>query len=110
MKQLKRRIDKLSSVTDTDSVDVICWINKGLFYDDLTDEQRSIYCRYHNENREAMETVLLMAYDEDSTTAFHFPLEKRRQPLSAEELDKHLRQTADEIAALLDEPSDTICF
>lgn len=101
MNQLQRRLKKIESANSTESVEVLNWIAKGLYYDELTADQKTIYCNYHGISQEAVEAVRLMIAHDDIKTAFHFPLEKRQPPMTPEEERQHIRQTAAEIEKFL---------
>jgi hypothetical protein len=100
MSQLLRRVERIKAVTKTESSEVLSWINKGLYYDDLTDEQRTAYCRYRDFDRQAVEDIHYLMYD-DTDTALHFPLEKNLPPMTREEEIQHLRTVSEEIEAYL---------
>ena len=97
MNQLQRRVKRIEAATNAESVEVLHWIAKGLYYDDLSDEQRSQYCNYHGIGREGVEAVRLMISGNDCQAAFHFPLEKKQPPMTREEERQHLKRTAAEI-------------
>lgn len=101
MKQLSRRVDRIQSAVKTESSEVLSWINKGLYYDDLTDEQKTIYCRYKDFDRQAVEDIHLFMTDNDTSAALHFPLEQNLPPMTPEEEKQHIKRVAVEIESYL---------
>ena len=88
-------VKRVSLLEDTDNqidYETIRLIESGKTYGQLTDEQKTAYCRYHGFDREAFEEVNLMVL---ATT--DVSLELKSPPMTPEEERKHLKEVAEEI-------------
>ena len=87
-KDLKKRLAALNK-QDEDSVsDVLSWIRQGLYYDELTEEQKDRYCLYRNTIREVFEEVETFLFDGD----LHFKLEENEPPPTKDELSQIIEE------------------
>ena len=89
------RLNKLEKNHSTEFNEVIRLIRQGAFYDDLTDECKDLYCKYHGIDREAMETIELYVVG-----ALRFRLEEKQQPPDQKTLEKII----EEVSAYMKEP------
>ena len=72
MKRLERRVKQLESARCTDDDAALDLIRTGRFYDDLTNDERDLYCRYHRTEKSVLETIEMAVCG-----TLHFRLESR---------------------------------
>lgn len=86
------RLKKLEKEHTAEFTEIIQLIRRGAFYDELTDEQKDLYCKYKGHDREAMETI-----EEYINGSLHLQLKKNEPPPTKEEL----REITEEIERFL---------
>ena len=63
--------------------EILKLIKQGKYYDELSIDQKDLYCEYQGYDREAMETIRITVLDceglTDPDNYFHFPLERRKK-------------------------------
>ena len=89
---LKNRLRRLEKNLPEDYSEIIRLIKQGAFYDDLSEEQKDLYCQYKECNREAMETVRKMVLEtegkEDPEGYLHFKLSYKEKEPTPEEFER----------------------
>ena len=83
-RSIERRLKKIEKKIKTqDNAEILELIRQGAFYDELTPEQKDLYCEYQGYDREVMETVRITVLDceglTDPDNYFHFPLERKHK-------------------------------
>lgn len=73
-------------------------INQGAYYDELTEEEKGIYCAYIGHEREAMEQVEMVV-----TGTLHFQLERKAPPPTREEMARIAEEVQKIIEDVLEE-------
>lgn len=84
VKDINKRIGLLQQKVRPTFPEVLDLIKQGAYYDELTAEQKEMYCAYWNTGLEAMETVEAFL-----NGSLHFKLAKKpRKSLSKEIIDE----------------------
>lgn len=97
MKQsINKRLKDLENEPDVVNHEIIRLIKSGITYDQLTDDQKELYCKYHGIDRETEEMMNQTFF---GTTDVELQL--RPPPMTPEEERKHLQKVADEIEQYL---------
>lgn len=71
-------------------------LNRGAFYDELTDEEKNIYCAYYGADRQALEEVTSVVMG-----SLHFKLEHKPKPPT----ETQFRERVQEVEAFMQEPT-----
>ena len=98
---LRNRLSRIEKISGKEYAEILQLIKQGVFYDELTDIQKEIYCRYigiEREGIEAVETEITITEGKPADTALHFPLEYKQVVPTTEELQKIIAEV--EAAAL----------
>lgn len=94
MRSFEKRLSLLEGKQLPDAVTVERWIAAGRFYDDLTDEEKEMYCSYKLVDREVFEEI-----ETAVTGTLHHRLERNaRGKMTASGREKIIQ----EVEALID--------
>lgn len=100
--KVDKRLKRLESSARVINTDIEKIIESGVTYEDLTDEQKDIYCAYKGYDREAMETVNKMVLG-----TINAELKKNLPPMTPEQKAQHIKKVAAEIESILNaEPAE----
>lgn len=98
MRNIEKRLSRLEGKHLPDAAIVEQWIATGRFYDDLSDEEKGMYCSYKLIDREVFEEV-----EEAVTGTLHLLLEKnKRTKLTKAEKNRIIQ----EIEAMVEDSMD----
>ena len=89
------RLKKLEKEQTTEFNELLQLIRQGVFYDDLTDQNKELYCQYHGIDREAMEETELLVVG-----SLRFQLQEKRPPADQKTHEKII----EEVSAYMKEP------
>lgn len=91
----EQRLKRLEMRRKTAFPDVLEWIRKGRFYDELTAEERQRYCEYRYSMQACSVEECMLLFKPENQTAeevFHFRLEKKTKPPTPEEMEETRRE------------------
>lgn len=95
---LKRRVRKAQVIAfnglTSEYRRVMELLKTGAYYDELEDEDKEAYCRYHHAGRQALEMVEIMIGG-----TLHFKLQPAEKPPANEE---EMRERIDEVREIMD--------
>ena len=97
-KTVRNRLERLENASEGNYTEIIRLIKSGAFYDDLTDDQKELYCLYRGYDRQAIEELFMIMHE-----TMHIQLELKPPKMTPEEERKHVVEVAKEIEAFLNQ-------
>lgn len=99
-KTVRNRLKRLEDASEGNYTEIIQLIKSGAFYDELTDDQKDMYCQYRDFDRQAFEDVSTVMLE-----TMHIMLEIKPPKMTPEEERKHVAEVAKEIESILNAES-----
>lgn len=89
MNSITKRLQRLEIAVCIPPDEIIDVIKNG-FYDNLTETQQALYAEYHGYHKETFDAVFTAIYGD-----LHQPLEYKKPPATAKELEERKREMAE---------------
>ena len=95
---IKNRIRKVQaqSAAGEDLERIAELIGQGAYYDELTDDEKDLYCAYIGADREVMEAV------EQNAASLHFQVKRKERRLTKAQLRDHIKATSEMIQSYIE--------